>query len=134
MTRAIVSYLSSLLTFVACDMVWLGLMAPRFYRPILGDSALAGVNLPPAIAFYLLYPVGLVIFAVMPGLRGGGVTQAAIWGALFGLFTYATYDLTNQATLRNWSSVLTVVDVAWGTILGAFAASGATWIAGRLTS
>jgi len=68
MTRAIVSYLSSLLTFVACDMVWLGLMAPRFYRPILGDSALAGVNLPPAIAFYLLYPVGLVIFAVMPAL------------------------------------------------------------------
>jgi len=120
--------------FLAADMVWLGTMTGRFYRPVLGDLLLAKPNLLPAAVFYLSYPVGLVIFAVMPGLRGGGVTQAAIWGALFGLFTYATYDLTNQATLRNWSSVLTVVDVAWGTILGAFAASGATWIAGRLTS
>jgi len=101
---------------------------------VITTSGSAVANLLPAAVFYLSYPVGLVIFAVMPGLRGGGVTQAAIWGALFGLFTYATYDLTNQATLRNWSSVLTVIDVAWGTILGAFAASGATWIAGRLTS
>src|SRR4029078_11233783 len=92
MTRAIVSYFSSLLTFVACDMVWLGLMAPRFYRPILGDSALVGVNLPPAIAFYLLYPVGLMIFAVMPALKAGSPGAAALYGALFGFFTYATYD------------------------------------------
>ena len=64
-----VGYLAALMTFVACDMVWLGMMAPRFYRPTLGDIAISGVNLPPAIAFYLLYPIGLLIFAVNPALR-----------------------------------------------------------------
>jgi len=131
MTRAIVSYFSSLLTFVACDMVWLGLMAPRFYRPILGDSALVGVNLPPAIAFYLLYPVGLVIFAVMPALKAGSPGAAALYGALFGFFTYATYDLTNHATLRNWSTALTLVDTAWGTVLAGCAAFAAYWITSK---
>ena len=131
MTRAIVSYLSSLLTFVACDMVWLGLMAPRFYRPILGDSALAGVNLPPAIAFYLLYPVGLVIFAVMPALKAEAPGTAALYGALFGFFTYATYDLTNHATLHNWSAALTLVDTAWGTLLASCAALAAYWITSK---
>ena len=131
MTRAIVSYFSSLLTFVACDMVWLGLMAPRFYRPILGDSALVGVNLPPAIAFYLLYPVGLVIFAVMPALKAGSPGTAALYGALFGFFTYATYDLTNHATLRNWSTALTLVDTAWGTLLAGCAALAAYWITSK---
>lgn len=131
MTRAIVSYISSLVAFVACDMVWLGLMAPRFYRPILGDSALAGVNLPPAIAFYLLYPVGLVIFAVIPALKAESSGTAALYGALFGFFTYATYDLTNHATLRNWSTALTLVDTAWGTLLAGFAAVAAYWITSK---
>jgi uncharacterized membrane protein len=112
-------------------MVWLGLMAPRFYRPILGDSALAGVNLPPAIAFYLLYPVGLVIFAVMPALKAEAPGTAALYGALFGFFTYATYDLTNHATLRNWSAALTLVDTAWGTLLASCAALAAYWITSK---
>ena len=89
-------------------------MAPRFYKPTLGDIMLPGFKLPPAIVFYLLYPAGLVIFAIAPALSGGVMGTAALYGALFGLFTYATYDLTNQATLRNWTSQLTLVDAAWG--------------------
>jgi uncharacterized membrane protein len=113
-------YLAALLTFVAVDMVWLGTMAPRFYRPTLGDIAVSGVNLPPAILFYAVYPIGLLIFAVNPALKSGSLMTAAVYGALFGFFTYATYDLTNQATLRNWTLQLTLIDIAWGTGLAAF--------------
>ena len=125
MMVAITAYISTLLAFVACDMVWLGIMAPRFYRPTLGDIAVSTVNLPPAIAFYAIYPIGLCIFAVAPALKSGSVNTALLYGALFGFFTYATYDLTNQATLRNWTLSLTVLDVAWGTCLAAIAAAAA---------
>jgi uncharacterized membrane protein len=121
MLPSVIGYVITLVTFVAIDLTWLGIMAPRFYKPTIGDIGLASVNLPPAIAFYLLYPSGLVIFAVVPALRSGTVGTALLYGALFGFFTYATYDLTNQATLRNWTSSLSVVDIAWGTVLGATA-------------
>lgn len=126
------AYLVSLVTFVAIDLTWLGVMAPRFYKPTLSDIALANVNLPPAILFYVLYPLGLVIFAVEPSLRSGSIGTTLLYGALFGFFTYATYDLTNQATLRNWTVALTVVDVAWGTVLGAVVAFVSTVAVTRL--
>ena len=126
------AYLVSLVTFVAIDLTWLGVMAPRFYKPTLGDIALANVNLPPAILFYVLYPLGLVIFAVEPSLRSGSIGTALLYGALIGFFTYATYDLTNQATLRNWTVSLTVVDLAWGTVLGAVVAFVSTVAVTRL--
>jgi uncharacterized membrane protein len=119
----IVGYLSAAVLFFGVDMVWLGVMASRFYRPILGDIAISGVNLPPAIAFYLLYPIGLLIFAIIPAMRTGSVATAALYGALFGFFTYGTYNLTNFATLRNWSLQLTLVDIAWGSVLAAIVAS-----------
>jgi uncharacterized membrane protein len=125
-------YLVALVTMVAIDLAWLGVMAPRFYKPVMGDIALPSFNLAPAIAFYLLYPVGLVIFAVAPALKSGSVGTALIYGALFGFFTYATYDLTNQATLRNWTSQLTLLDVAWGTVLAGLTAALAFWAAARL--
>jgi len=125
-------YFVALATFVAADMVWLGTMAPRFYRPTLGDIALSGVNLPPAIFFYLIYPVGLFIFAINPALKSGSISTAVLYGALFGFFTYATYDLTNYATLRNWTFQLTLVDVAWGTLLAAITSAIAFWVAGKL--
>lgn len=127
------AYAVTLGLFLAADMAWLGTMTGRFYRPILGDLLLAKPNLAPAAVFYLVYPAGIMLFAVLPALRGGGPAQAAMWGALFGLFTYGTYDLTNQATMRNWSTALTLVDVGWGTILGAGVAAGATWITARIT-
>lgn len=121
MLPSVTGYVVTLATFVAIDLTWLGFMAPRFYKLILGDIGLANVNLPPAIAFYLLYPLGLMIFVVEPALRSGTAGTALLYGAMFGFFTYATYDLTNQATLRNWTSSLSVVDISWGTVLGATA-------------
>ena len=133
MTQAI-AYAASLVIFVIVDALWLGTMAERLYRPLLGDILLGKFALAPAVVFYLLYPAGLVFFAVNPALKGDGLATALLHGALFGFFTYATYDLTNQATLRNWSTLLTVVDIAWGSFLGAVAASGGWWITQRLTS
>ena len=127
-----VGYLAALATFVVADMVWLGLMTPRFYRPTLGDILITGVNLPPALVFYLVYPVGLVIFAVNPALKSGSIWPALLYGALFGFFTYATYDLSNYATLRNWSLPLTAVDIAWGSVLAALAAGVSFWLVTRL--
>jgi len=118
-----VSYAAALLLFVVADMIWLGSMVSRIYRPALGDILLPGVNLPPAIVFYLIYPVGLLLFAILPALKTGSITSAITYGALFGFFTYATYDLSNYATLRNWTLQLTIVDIAWGTILGAISAA-----------
>ena len=131
MTTYVTGYVAALLTFFLADMVWLATMAPRFYRPTLGDIAISGVNLPPAIAFYALYPVGLLIFVILPALKSGSVTTAVVYGALFGFFTYATYDLTNQATLRNWTLQLTLVDVAWGTILAAITSAVVFWVVSK---
>ena len=128
------AYWSTLVVFLLCDMAWLGAMANRLYRPTLGDIMLSSANLPAAAAFYGLYPVGLVIFAVLPALKSGSLAQAALSGALFGFFTYMTYDLTNQATLRNWTSQLTLLDVGWGTLLGAISATAAFWITAKLTT
>ena len=129
-------YLATLVVFVLCDMVWLGTMASRVYKPTLGDIMLTDVNLPPAIAFYLIYPIGLVVFAVLPSLKpdGAAISQAALYGALFGFFSYMTYDLTNQATLRNWTVQLTLLDITWGTLLGAISATAACLITARLAS
>jgi uncharacterized membrane protein len=128
-----VSYIAASGLFFIVDMVWLSIMASRFYRPTLGDMALSGVNVAPAIAFYILYPIGLVIFAILPGLRSGSMTTALLYGALFGFFTYATYDLTNQATLRNWTIQLTLVDIVWGSVLAAAAAMAGYLIAIKLS-
>jgi uncharacterized membrane protein len=129
MTAYVVGYAIALAVFVAADMLWLGAMVARIYRPALGDILAATVNLPPALVFYLIYPVGLMIFAIVPGLKSGSVATAATYGALFGFFTYATYDLSNFATLRNWTLQVTIVDIAWGTLLGAMAATVASYVA-----
>ncbi len=128
------AYLSTLVVFLLCDMAWLGTMASRLYRPTLGDILSAEVNLPPAIAFYLIYPIGLVVFAVLPALKSGSLVQAALSGALFGFFSYMTYDLTNQATLRNWTTQLTLLDMTWGTLLGAISATAACLVTARLVA
>ena len=134
MMTNLISYVAALVVFVAVDMVWLGTMSGRFYKPMLGDILAPQFNMAAAAAFYLLYPVGLVIFAITPALKAGGISTALLFGALFGFITYATYDLTNQVTLRNWSSLLTVVDMAWGSFLGAVTAASACWIVSRLAA
>ncbi len=128
-----IAYVVVLVVFAAIDLTWLTLMAGRFYKPILGDIMLSTVNLKAAAAFYLLYPLGLVIFAISPALKSGNFLEAGVKGALLGLFAYGTYDLTNQATLRNWSTTLTVVDMAWGAIVSGLAAAIAAWLLIKFT-
>lgn len=130
----ITAYISALLAFIVADFVWLSTMSSRLYKPVLGDILLPKFSVMPAAAFYLLYPIGLVIFAVSPALKAGSMLTALLLGALFGLFTYGTYDLTNQATLRNWTTSLTLVDMAWGTVLGALAAGVAFLVTSRFAA
>ncbi len=126
------TYAVTLIIFAAIDSVWLGSMANRIYRPLLGDILLEGFRPAPAIVFYLFYAVGLVVFAVLPGVKGAGAGSALLWGALFGLFAYGTYDLTNYATLRNWGLAITAIDMTWGTVLSGVSALLATLVAGWL--
>ena len=129
---AVSAYLATLIVFVLADLLWLGVMVDRLYKPTIADLMSSGLHLPAAVAFYLIAPAGLVYFAVMPALRDASLSSAAVNGALYGFFTYATYDLTNQATLREWSTKLTVVDIAWGVALAAFASSLGFVFASRL--
>ena len=103
--------------FFAIDLVWLGVVAKTFYRQHLGHLLAAGINWVAAIAFYLLFTAGIVFFAVKPALEVNSATRALVYGVLYGFFTYATYDLTNHATMRDWPAIVTVVDMVWGTVL-----------------
>ncbi len=119
-------YLIALPVFFAIDMVWLGLVAKGFYRTQLGALTRERVGWAAAIVFYLLFIVGLVVFVVAPAMDDGSWLRALLYGALFGLIAYATYDLTNLATLRDWPLLVTVVDLIWGAVLAA-AVSVATY-------
>ncbi|TNF50730.1 DUF2177 family protein [bacterium] len=110
-------YLLTVPIFFAIDMIWLGLVARGFYQSQLGSFLSERVNWTAALAFYFLYIAGILIFAVAPALDRGSVFRAVILGALFGFFTYATYDLTNLATLRDWPVKVVMVDIAWGMVL-----------------
>jgi uncharacterized membrane protein len=118
-TRFLLVYALTLPIFLALDLVWLGLVARSFYQQHLGHLLSPQVNWVAAITFYLLFIAGVVFFAVAPALEARSALRAAAYGALFGLLTYATYDLTNQATLRDWPVIVTLVDLAWGTVLSA---------------
>jgi uncharacterized membrane protein len=117
MTQFLMLYAISVPIFFVIDMVWLGLVASNFYKEKLG-YIMGEINWTAAIIFYLVFLVGLVIFAIYPAVVKGEWQYALIYGALFGFFTYATYDLTNLATLRDWPLSITLVDMAWGTVLG----------------
>ena len=118
----LIAYFAALVPFGVIDAIWLSLMGPALYKPTLGDVLLPEIRLGPAIAFYLIFPIGLVVFAVLPGLRSGSILTALALGMLFGALAYATYDLTNFATLRNWTLQLTVLDIAYGAIASGIAA------------
>jgi uncharacterized membrane protein len=109
-------YLMTIPVFFAIDMIWLGTVATKFYQSQIG-FLLGPVNWTAAIVFYLLYIVGILIFAVHPALEAQSLSKAIIYGAMFGFFAYVTYDLTNLATLKDWPILVVVVDIVWGTIL-----------------
>lgn len=124
-------YLGTAITFFIIDMLWLGLIAKNLYRDNLKPLLAEDFNRIAAFSFYALFIVGILIFAVLPALKDGNFSKALIFGALFGFFTYATYDLTNLSTLKNWPLNLTFIDIAWGTFLTATVASAGYFI-GRL--
>ncbi|MDH7639357.1 DUF2177 family protein [Sphingomonas oryzagri] len=115
--------LATAISFLALDSIWLSLAAGRLYRPRLGPLLLDQFNVAPAAAFYLIYLAGILVFAVAPSLASGRWTTALARGAMLGLVAYATYDLTNQATLRGWSTTVTIADLCWGTFVTATAAT-----------
>jgi len=110
-------YLFALGGFLAIDMVWLVVVARGFYRKQLGFLLSDQPNWWAAIAFYLLFVAGLLVFAIVPGLEAGSLRKALLLGAFFGLVTYATYDLTNHATVKDWPWMVTLVDMTWGAVL-----------------
>ena len=119
----LIAYVTILIVFGIIDAIWLSQMAGRLYQPMLGDSMVENIRIIPAIVFYLFFPVGLVVFAVVPALREGSVLSALAAGALLGALCYATYDLTNYATLKSWTLQVTVIDIVYGAVVSGICAA-----------
>lgn len=113
------AYISAAVCMLILDSIWLSYTASRLYRPLLGDLLISDFRLAPAVAFYFLYIAGVVILAILPAVESGKLLTAAIYGMVLGLVAYGTYDLTNQATLRTWPVIITIIDLCWGAFLTA---------------
>jgi uncharacterized membrane protein len=120
-------YAAAFAAFIVIDLVWLGVVASGVYRSRMGHLMRDQPNWPVAIAFYLIFVAGLLYFAIAPAVDGGTMQTALLKGALFGFFTYATFDLTNWAVLKDWPASIVPIDMAWGTALGASVA-GVTYL------
>ena len=132
MNTYVAAYLFTLVAFLVIDFIWLSTMASRLYRPAIGDLLAENFRLAPAVVFYLIYAAGLTFLAVRPAFQTGEWTTALLYGAVVGFMAYATYDLTNQATLKSWSTTLTVADLLWGTFVSAAAATIGYFLTVRL--
>lgn len=131
LSLAIKLYAVAFALFLVIDLVWLGFVANGLYRRLLGSLMRDKPNVQVAFAFYALFVVGLVYFAIAPAVDGGGVGDALVKGALYGLFTYATFDLTCYAVLRGYPGAIVPIDIAWGTALGAAVSTGTWFVADR---
>jgi uncharacterized membrane protein len=123
--RYLIAYVTALLAMGVLDALWLGVIAKDLYRDALGHLLADEVRIGAAIAFYLLYAGGVVIFATVPALKAASAVRALGQGGLFGFFAYMTYDLTNLATLRDWPLRIVVIDIGWGVFLSACTATAA---------
>jgi uncharacterized membrane protein len=131
MLRIVVVYLAMGLAFAAVDMVWLTQFGPKLYFPTLEPVAMPTARIGPAVVFYLVYILGVLVLAVWP-TRGERLVRTTMTGALLGAMCYATYDLTNQATLKVWATQITLADVAWGTFITAFGATVGGFVLRRM--
>jgi uncharacterized membrane protein len=127
-TKLIISYILTFIVFFIVDMAWLGFVAKGLYQKYLGSFLSEQVNWVAAIVFYLLFIVGIFIFAILPAVEKNSLAAAVTLGALFGFFTYATYDLTNLATLKNWPLNIVVIDIIWGSVLTAIVSTAGFYI------
>jgi uncharacterized membrane protein len=126
-TKLLSLYVLTAIVFFAIDMLWLGLIAKNLYQKYLGKF-LGEVNWTAAIIFYLIYIAGILIFAVEPGILKDSIKKTVILGALFGAIAYATYDLTNLATLKDWPIQIVFIDILWGAVLTSTVASAGFYI------
>lgn len=133
MGRYALAYLATGIAFAAIDSIWLKTMSTRLYQPEIGELMADKFRLAPAIVFYLLYILGIMIFAVEPALRSGDWKVALVNGAMLGFMAYMTYDLTNYATLKIWSLKVTILDMIWGTVLTGSAAFAGWWVTTAVT-
>ena len=127
-SKLIISYVLTFAVFFIIDMAWLGFVAKDIYKKYLGNLLSDNVNWAAAIVFYLLFVVGIFIFAIMPSVDKNSLQSAIILGALFGFFTYATYDLTNLATLKDWSLTIVFIDIIWGAVLTSIVSTAGFYI------
>ena len=125
-------YLSFLIALVAIDLVWLLGIAKNLYRDQMGDLMASEPKLVAGLAFYLIYALGVCIFVILPALSKQSLIYALQYGALFGLFCYMTYDLTNLAVIRDFPMRLAFVDIAWGSAVTALSAAIAYWVGSRI--
>ena len=129
MVKYVVAYFATGLSFLLIDSFWLRNAYEKLYKPEIGDMLYeGGFRLGPAIAFYLLYILGIMIFAVGPALNDSKWQTALLWGALLGFFCYMTYDMTSYAVLKQWTLKVTIADMIWGTLLTGGSALGGYWI------
>ena len=127
--KYVVAYIATGVAFALIDSVWLRTMYTRLYQPEIGELMMKDCfRMGPAITFYVLYILGMMVFAVGPALHSGKWQTALLWGALLGFFCYMTYDLTNHATMKVWSIKVTVLDIMWGTFLTGSASLAGYWI------
>jgi uncharacterized membrane protein len=125
----LIPYVAVLVVFGIIDAAWLNTMGKLLYRPTLGDILLDDLRIAPAMVFYFAYPIGVVAFAVMPGLHSDSLVVAFLSALLFGATAYGTYDLTNYATLRNWTLQIAVIDICYGALASGIAATVAMLVA-----
>lgn len=130
----IIAYLATAFVFFAIDFVWLTTVAQSFYQNQIGNLLLSEFRVGVAVLFYAMYVAGIVIFAVGPAVKAKSLRYAALYGALFGFFCYATYDFTNLATLQGYTVTVAVVDTAWGTVLTGFSAFAGAWLTTKINN
>lgn len=133
MTKIVITYLVTLVTFVAIDLVWLGWLARATYMAELGDLLRKQPNLVAAVIFYAVYAAGLMFFAVWPGLKSGSIVQTIGLAAALGFVAYGTYDLTNLSVVNGFSVKIAVIDLLWGTCVSAMASAATFLIVSKLT-
>jgi len=131
MIRLAAAYVAAAVVMAALDLAWLSYASKAFFEPAVGPLLAAKTNNFAAVLFYVLYVVGIMVFAIRPALGGDG-TSPLLMGAAFGFFAYVTYDLTNLATLKAWPAWLAAMDILWGTLVTALAAMAGYFAASRI--
>lgn len=122
-------YILTFVVFLAIDFIWLNFIAKNLYATRIGHLLAEKPNLVPALIFYLIFVVGVIIFAIIPGYETKNILKTILLGALFGLLTYSTYDFTNLATLKNWPISVTIIDLIWGTSISTVTSVAGYYIA-----